>query len=106
MPRRQHPETGRRRFPLQVRKRAEGGAKVKGKTMRLVSRIALLAALGIVAVTLPAAAVPAVPGGTDVRPAKPALMQFAQKPRDSDIREAYKKKKEEKAKEPKKKKTY
>jgi hypothetical protein len=77
---------------------------VKGKTMRLVSRIALLAALGIVAVTLPAAAVSAVPGGTDVRPAKPALMQFAQKPRDSDIREAYKKKKEEKAKKPKKKK--
>ena len=72
---------------------------MKGKTMRLVSRIALLAALGMVAVTLPAAAVPAVPGGADVRPAKPTLMQFAQKPRDSDIREAYKKaKKAKKAK--------
>jgi hypothetical protein len=43
-----------------------------------VSRIALLAGLGIIAMTLPAAAALAVSDGTDVRTAKPDLMQLAQ----------------------------
>jgi hypothetical protein len=43
-----------------------------------LSGIALFAALGVVAAALPAAAAPASGGGTDVRAAKPALMQLAQ----------------------------
>ena len=43
-----------------------------------ISRIALLAGLGMVAMTLPAAAAPVVTDSTDVRAAKPAYMQLAQ----------------------------
>jgi hypothetical protein len=43
-----------------------------------ISSIALLAALGTVAMALPAAAAPAVSGGTDARPTQPALIQLAQ----------------------------
>jgi hypothetical protein len=43
-----------------------------------ISRIALLAGLGMVAMTLPAAAAPVTTDSTDVRAAKPAYMQLAQ----------------------------
>jgi hypothetical protein len=43
-----------------------------------ISRIALLAGLGTVAMTVPAAAAPVVTDGTDVRAGKPAYMQIAQ----------------------------
>jgi hypothetical protein len=43
-----------------------------------ISRIALLAGLGMVAMTLPAAAAPVATNSTDVRTAKPAYMQLAQ----------------------------
>jgi hypothetical protein len=42
------------------------------------SRVALLAGLGLLAMTLPAAAAPTASGSTDVRTAKPDLMQLAQ----------------------------
>jgi hypothetical protein len=42
------------------------------------SRIALIAALGMVAMALPAAAAPAVSASTDVRSSEPALIQLAQ----------------------------
>jgi hypothetical protein len=67
-----------------------------------ISRIALLAGLGMLAMTLPTSAAPTVSGSTDVRTAKPELMQLAQN-RTRAISEArggdYKK-----AKKPKKKK--
>jgi hypothetical protein len=44
----------------------------------IISRIALLAGLGILAMTLPAAATPTASGSTDVRTAKPDLTQVAQ----------------------------
>jgi hypothetical protein len=43
-----------------------------------ISRIALLAGLGMIAIALPAAAAPVTTDGTDVRAAKPAYMQLAQ----------------------------
>ncbi|MET0529491.1 MAG: hypothetical protein ABW003_14360 [Microvirga sp.] len=43
-----------------------------------ISRIALLAGLGMVAMTLPAAAAPVATDSTDVRAAKPAYMPLAQ----------------------------
>jgi hypothetical protein len=43
-----------------------------------MSRIALLAGLGMVAMTLPAAAAPVTTDSTDVRAAKPTYMQLAQ----------------------------
>jgi hypothetical protein len=43
-----------------------------------ISRIALLAGLGMLAMTLPTAAAPTASGSTDVRTAKPDLMQVAQ----------------------------
>ena len=43
-----------------------------------MSRIALLAGLGMVAMTLPAAAAPETTDSTDVRAAKPTYMQLAQ----------------------------
>jgi hypothetical protein len=43
-----------------------------------ISRIALLAGLGMVAMTLPAAAAPVTTDSTDVRTAAPAYMQLAQ----------------------------
>jgi hypothetical protein len=43
-----------------------------------ISRIALLAGLGMVAMTLPAAAAPVATDSTDVRAGKPAYMQLAQ----------------------------
>jgi hypothetical protein len=43
-----------------------------------ISRIALLAGLGMVAMTLPAAAAPVATDSTDVRAATPAYMQLAQ----------------------------
>lgn len=52
-------------------------AQTKGDTMK-ISHIALLAGLGMVAVTVPAAAAPAVSGSTDVRATQPALIQLAQ----------------------------
>jgi hypothetical protein len=67
-----------------------------------ISRIALLAGLGMLAMALPASAAPTVSGSTDVRTAKPDLIQVAQN-RTRAISEArggdYKK-----AKKPKKKK--
>src|SRR5687768_736841 len=66
--------SGRRRFPFTT---APRGAQTKGYTMK-ISRIALLAALGTVAMTLPAAAAPVTSDSTDVRASKPALMQLAQ----------------------------
>jgi hypothetical protein len=56
---------------------AQGGANLKGTIMK-ISRIALLAGLGMVAMTLPAAAVPVVTDGTDVRAGNPTYMQLAQ----------------------------
>jgi hypothetical protein len=50
---------------------------MKGNPMK-ISRIALLAGLGMLAMTLPTAAAPTVSGSTDVRTAKPDLMQLAQ----------------------------
>jgi hypothetical protein len=50
---------------------------MKGNAMR-ISSIALLAALGTVAMTLPASAAPVVSGSTDARSAQPSLMQLAQ----------------------------
>ena len=44
-------------------------------TMR---RIALLAGLGILAISLPATAAPTLPGSTDVRTVTPDFMQLAQ----------------------------
>ena len=49
---------------------------MKGNAMK-ISSIALLAALGTVAMTLPASAAPAV-SGTDARATQPALIQLAQ----------------------------
>ena len=43
-----------------------------------VSRIALLAGLGMLAMTLPVAAAPVATDSTDVRASKPAHMQLAQ----------------------------
>ena len=43
-----------------------------------MSRVALLAGLGMVAMTLPAAAAPVTTDSTDVRAAKPTYMQLAQ----------------------------
>ena len=43
-----------------------------------ISRIALIAGLGMVAMTLPAAAAPVATDSTDVRAPKPAYMQLAQ----------------------------
>jgi hypothetical protein len=43
-----------------------------------ISRIALLAGLGMLAMALPASAAPTVSGSTDVRTAKPDLIQVAQ----------------------------
>jgi hypothetical protein len=43
-----------------------------------ISRIALLAGLGMLAMTLPAAATPTASASTDVRTANPDLMQVAQ----------------------------
>jgi hypothetical protein len=75
---------------------------MKGNPMK-ISHVALLAGLGMLAMTLPAAAAPAASGGTDVRTAKPDLLQVAQN-RTRQIAEErgglYKKK----AKKPKKKK--
>lgn len=72
-----------------------------------ISHIALLAALGMVAMTLPAAAAPAVSGSTDARQTQPALIQLAQN-RTREINEArggdFKGKKAKKAKKAKKKK--
>src|SRR5262245_34306057 len=56
---------------------AQGGANLKGNIMK-ISRIALLAGLGTVAMTLPAAAARVATDGTDVRAANPAYMQLAQ----------------------------
>jgi hypothetical protein len=67
-----------------------------------ISSIALLAGLGMLAVTLPAAAAPTATGSTDVRTTKPDLIQVVQN-RTREINEQrgglYKK-----AKKPKKKK--
>jgi hypothetical protein len=67
-----------------------------------ISNIALLAGLGMLAMTLPAAAAPTATGSTDVRTTKPDLIQVAQN-RTREINEQrgglYKK-----AKKPKKKK--
>jgi hypothetical protein len=62
--------------------------------------IALLAGLGMVAMTLPAAAAPVSTDSTDVRAAKPAYMQLAQsnatraasEARGGDFKKAKKKK--------------
>lgn len=63
-----------------------------------VVRAALLAGLGMVALTVPAGAASTASGitGTDVRPAK-STMQFAQRPEDSKGG-AFKKKKKKKSK--------
>jgi hypothetical protein len=63
--------------PALGQKRAKGGANTKGNPMK-ISRIALLAGLGMVAITLPAAAAPVATDSTDVRASKPAYMQLAQ----------------------------
>jgi hypothetical protein len=52
------------------------------------SRIALIAALGTVALALPAAAAPSLSGGADARAAKPAAMQVAQQNATRAINEA------------------
>ena len=69
-----------------------------------ISRIALLAGLGMVAMTLPAAAVPA-PAGPEITKAQPALIQFAQlsprqinEARGGDFKKAKKAKKKGKKK--------
>jgi hypothetical protein len=69
-----------------------------------ISRIALLAGLGMVAMTLPAAAAPVATDSTDVRAAKPAYMQLAQmnstraasEARGGDFKKAKKKAKKKK----------
>ena len=53
-----------------------------------ISRIALLAGLGMVAMTLPAAAAPVATDSIDVRAAKPAYMQLAQMNASRASREA------------------
>jgi hypothetical protein len=53
------------------------GANRKGKAMK-TTRIALFAALGVVALALPAAAAPTSGENTQVRAATPALQQLAQ----------------------------
>jgi hypothetical protein len=53
-----------------------------------ISRIALFAALGVVAVALPAGAAPVSGEGTDVRAAKPAFIQLAQVNASRAINEA------------------
>jgi hypothetical protein len=53
-----------------------------------VSRIALFAALGMGALTLPAGAAPVSGESTDVRAAKPALIQLAQVNTSRAINEA------------------
>jgi hypothetical protein len=70
-----------------------------------ISRIALLAGLGMVAMTLPAAAAPVATDSTDVRAAKPAYMQLAQnqsraaaEARGGDFKKAKKAKKKKKKK--------
>jgi hypothetical protein len=67
-----------------------------------ISRIALLAGLGVVAMTLPAAAAPVSTDSTDARAAKPAYMQLAQSNATRAASEArggdYKKAKKKKAK--------
>jgi hypothetical protein len=70
-----------------------------------ISRIALLAGLGMLAMTLPTSAAPTVSGSTDVRTAKPELMQLAQnrtraisEARGGDYKKAKKPKKKKKAK--------
>jgi hypothetical protein len=68
-----------------------------------VSRIALLAGLGMSAMILPAAAGPTAPGSTDVRIGRPDLVQVAQAVnRTREINEArgglYKSKKAKKKK--------
>jgi hypothetical protein len=50
---------------------------MKGQAMK-INRIALLAGLGMVAMTLPAVAAPVATDSTDVRASKPAYMQLAQ----------------------------
>jgi hypothetical protein len=60
-----------------VSKRPGGRNNLKGTIMK-ISRIALLAGLGTVAMTLPAAAARVATDGTDVRAASPAYMQLAQ----------------------------
>ena len=66
-----------------------------------ISRIALLAGLGMLAMTVPTSAAPTVSGSADVRAAKPDLMQLAQN-RTREINEArgggYKKKAKKKKK--------
>ena len=69
-----------------------------------ISRIALLAGLGIVAMTLPAAAVPAS-AGPEITKAQPALIQLAQlsprqinEARGGDFKKAKKPKKKGKKK--------
>jgi hypothetical protein len=56
---------------------AEGCANLKGTIMK-IDQIALLAGLGMVAMTLPASAAPATTDSADVRAAKPAYTQLAQ----------------------------
>lgn len=70
------------------------------------SRIALLAALGMIAMAVPAAAAPSVFGSTDVRADKPAMIHLAQsnatraasEARGGDFKATKKKKKGKKAK--------
>ena len=68
-----------------------------------ISRIALLAGLGMLAMTLPTSAAPTVSGSTDVHAAKPGLMQLAQnrtraisEARGGDYKKAKKAKKKKK----------
>ena len=65
-------------FPFAIAPNAPGESRNrKGKTMK-VSHVALLAALGMVVMTLPAAAAPAVSDDTGVRTAKSVSIQLAQ----------------------------
>jgi hypothetical protein len=66
--------------------RAIGRANTKGNPMK-ISRIALLAGLGMLAMTLPTTAAPTLSSSTDVRTAKPDLMQVVQN-RTREINEA------------------
>jgi hypothetical protein len=105
MHRDRRPRTDARPRSPHLGKHAKGGRKLKGKTMK-ISRIALLAGLGMVALTLPAAAAPVTTDGTDVRAAKPAYMQLAQmnatraasEARGGDFKKAKKSKKKGKTK--------
>jgi hypothetical protein len=63
--------------PASKRLRAVGAANPKGNPMK-ISRIATLAGLGMLVMTLPTTAAPALSGSSDVRAAKPELMQLAQ----------------------------